>query len=224
MWLVGVFRRIAKLFAVIALVASIALNVSMLMVSGVYATASAVLSGVGVTTVAAREAGARLTAHNATRKIGRETASGVTRRMQRGAVRSISSVGGEAIPVIGVAVLAGALALEVKDACDTAADMAGLEAALAAEGDAEGARQEAIAGFDCKAMIRDSLPEFEAVPSGADIWASVLHAPGQVHDRARDAGIAVGEVDWSGKAGAAVDWAVSYLGDWFLIETEDSAQ
>ncbi len=224
MWLVRVFRRFARLFAVLVLVTSLALNLSMLMVSGVYATASAALSGIGVTTVAAREARARLAARQTTRKIGQQTARNVTRRVQRGAVRSISSVGAEAIPVVGVAVLAGALVLEVSDACETAADMAGLEAALAAEEDAESARKAAIEGFDCKAMIREALPGFEELPSKADIWTNVINAPGQAYDRARGAGIAVGEVDWSSKAGAAVRLAKDYFGAWFLIGPEDPEQ
>lgn len=224
MWLIGAFRRVGKLLVVIVVLASIALNVSMLMVSGVYATASAALSGIGVTTVAAREAAARVAGRKATQRIGRKTAQNVTRRVQRGAARSITSIGGEAIPVIGIAVLAGALALEVKDACDTAADMAGLEAALAAEEDAQSARQTAIDGFDCNAMIRDALPEFEDLPNKADIWARVVNAPGQAYDRARDAGIAVAEVDWSGKAGAVIGWVIGVLDAWRPIEPEEPVQ
>lgn len=177
MWLIRIARRSAMLLAVLALIASIALNLSMLMVSGVHAAASAALSGIGVTTVAAREAGARLARRNATQKIGQQTARRVATRAQRGAVRSISSVGAEAIPVFGVAVLAGALALEVKDACDTAKDMAGLEAALGSENDPERARQTAEDAFDCKEMIREELPGFTDLPSRAALWAAIRESP-----------------------------------------------
>ncbi|MET4102222.1 hypothetical protein ABIE58_001652 [Roseovarius sp. MBR-78] len=171
MWLIRIVRRSAMSLAVIALIASIALNLSMLMVSGVHAAASAALSGIGVTTVAAREAGARLARRNATQKIGQKTARRVATRAQRGAVRSISSVGAEAIPVLGVAVLAGALALEVQDACATAADMAGLEAALLSEDDPDTARQKAVDAFDCAEMIREELPD---LPDLSESYASGL--------------------------------------------------
>jgi hypothetical protein len=171
MWLIRIVRRSAMSLAVIVLIASIALNLSMLMVSGVHAAASAALSGIGVTTVAAREAGARLARRNATQKIGQKTARRVATRAQRGAVRSISSVGAEAIPVLGVAVLAGALALEVQDACATAADMAGLEAALLSEDDPDTARQKAVDAFDCREMIREEMPD---LPDLSESYASGL--------------------------------------------------
>lgn len=186
MWLIGAFRCVGKLLVVFVVLASIALNVSMLMVSGVYATASAVLSGIGVTTVAAREAGASLAARQTTQRIARRTAAGVTLRARRGAVRSITSVGAKAMPVIGVAVLAGALALEVRDACATAADMAGLEAALVAEGDAESARQAAIDGFDCNAMIREELPGYTDLPSRDAVWADIRESPAAAWTSAKE--------------------------------------
>ena len=181
MWFVRAFRRSARLLAVIALVASIALNLSMLTVSGVYATASAALSGVGVTTVAARE----LVARRATRKIGRNAARTVTRRMRRGAARSIGSAAGEAIPFIGLGVIIGGLALEVRDICKTARDMAGLEAALASEDDPELAQQEAKDAFDCKAMIREELPGYTDLPTREVLWAKIRESPAETWNGAK---------------------------------------
>lgn len=205
-------RRFATGLAILALLASLTFNVAVLTVTGVYTAASAALSAVGVTTVAAREAGEKLARRNATRKIGQETARKVTHRMQRGAARNIASVGGEAIPVLGVAVIAGALVLEINDACETAADMAGLEAALRTEGDPEIARLAAVESFDCRAMIREELPDYDALPTKQEIWDRVKSAPRDAYDRAIEAGIELREVDWSGRAGRAVEWVVAWAG------------
>jgi hypothetical protein len=192
--------RLTSFIAFLALIASLVFNVAMLTVSGVYVAASAALSGLGVTTVVAREAGEKLAQRKVALKIGQETAEKVTRRVQRGAARNITSVVGEAIPFVGIAILASALALEVQDACDTAADMAGLAAALAAEGDAETARQAAIDSFDCKAMIREQIPDYETLPTREEIWARVKASP----DAARD--ISVRYYDTL----RSVDWAAEY--------------
>ncbi|AVO38402.1 hypothetical protein [Pukyongiella litopenaei] len=220
-------RRFAAFFAVLALVASLAFNVATLTVTGVYTAASTALNAIGISTVAARESGEKLARRKAARKIGRETAEKVSRRVQRGAVRNIASVGGEAIPVVGIAVIAGALALEVQDACDTAADMAGLEAALAAETDPDAARAEAIADFDCSAMIRELIPDYEDLPGQSEIWASMSDAPRAAYEKAREAGVSVAEVDWSGKAGELGGWIMGwmgYVGDYVTGEEEDPAQ
>ena len=124
-----------------------------------------------------REAGALRKSRNATRKIARKTTRTVTRRMGRGAARSIGSAAGEAIPFIGIGVIVGGLALEVKDMCNTARDMAGLQAALAAEDDPELARQSAVDAFDCKAMIREELPGYTDLPSRETLWADIRERP-----------------------------------------------
>ncbi|MGR3760792.1 hypothetical protein ACUXV3_11775 [Roseobacteraceae bacterium NS-SX3] len=205
-------RRFWSLLAVTVLVASLAFNMALLTMTGVYTAASSALSALGVTTVAAREAAERAGRKKATRRIAREAAEKVTRRMQRGAARNIASAAGEAIPVAGVAVIAGALALEVKDACDTAADMAGLEAALAADGNADAARQAAIESFDCVAMIREELPGYEDLPAAADIWESVRTAPAAAFEAARNAGVQVAGVDWTGQLAGTLDYILGWAG------------
>ncbi|XDA98764.1 hypothetical protein AB1M95_02320 [Sulfitobacter sp. LCG007] len=206
--------RLPGLLLVLLLVASLLFNIATLTVSGVYVAASTALNAMGVTTVAAREAGAKLVQRRATTKIGRETTRRVTRRVQRGAARNIASVGGEAIPILGIAVIAGALALEVEDACTTAADMAGLEAALAADGseeELESVRQAAYDGFDCRTLI----PEYDDLPGKDAIWAAMKNAPSAAYEQARAAGIGLAEFDWAGTAGSVVEsllaWAASFF-------------
>ncbi|MDW4500514.1 hypothetical protein R5H30_21175 [Sulfitobacter sp. D35] len=208
-------RRFATFFAVLALVASLAFNVATLTVASVYAAVTTGLNAVGVTTVAAREAGAKLASQRkVTQSIVRKSSQKVTRRAQRGAARNIASVGGEAIPVIGIAVIAGALTLEVRDACDTAADMAGLEAALAAEGseeELEAVRAQAVASFDCASLI----PEYDDLPGTDDIWVSMKSAPSAAYDKAKAAGISVTEYDWTGAAGSVVTTVIDWVGSFF---------
>ncbi|MDZ7710353.1 MAG: hypothetical protein U5K36_10010 [Roseovarius sp.] len=117
-------------------------------------------------------------ARNAKRKIAQKTARTVTRRMGRGAARNIGSAAGEAIPFIGIGVIVGGLALEVSDMCNTARDMAGLQAALAADGDPELAQQKAKNAFDCKAMIREELPRLlRCSLTRADFVAAIRESP-----------------------------------------------
>ncbi len=219
-------RALPRTILALIIVASLALNVATLTISGLYAVASGALSAVGISTVAAREAGEKLATRTTTRKIGRETARNVTRRVQRGAARNISSVAGEAIPIAGIAVIAGALTLEVKDACDTAAEMAGLEAALETSGDPESARKEAIEAFNCSAMIREELPDYDDLPTRDEIWASVKSAPGAAYQKAEEAGISLAEFDWSGSAGRVFETPkdmIDDLVDW-MSGAEEPAQ
>lgn len=183
--LVRFLRFGLRLVVPLLLVASLAFNAALFTVQGFYTVAAGALNAIGVTTAATREAGEKLARRKATRSIGHKTAEKVTRRVQRGAVRNIASAAGEAIPLVGIAVIAGALAMEVHDACDTASDMAGLEAALAAETDPEAARKSAAEAFDCPAMIREQLPDFEDLPSKEVLWAMIEESPAAAWDAAR---------------------------------------
>jgi hypothetical protein len=174
--LLGLFNR--TVLAVL-LVLSLSLTLLSLTVSGVQLALSGALSAAGITTVAAREAAAATTRRTATRQITQQTTRRVTGRIARGAARSSASVVGEAIPVIGVAVIAGALAYEVRDACETARDMAGLEAAAMTDGDPEAAFAEASAAFVCT----DLIPDADALLNRAEIWARMTEAPGQAWER-----------------------------------------
>lgn len=179
-FLIRLIRRFSTLIAVLALVISIGLNFAVLTMSGVFAAASAVLSSAGVTTVAARQAGDKLAHRRATTEITRQTAAKVTARVQKGAARNMASVAGEAIPVVGIAVIAGALAYDVADACETARDIEGLEAALLADKDPELALVAARDAFDCRSII----PNYDDLPKSEEIYATMRVAPQQAWDMA----------------------------------------
>lgn len=205
------FRFSWRLIVLLVLVASLMFNIAIFTVQGLYAAATGMLSAAGITTSVVRETVATRSKQRVRRQIGRETSQRVTRRLKRGAARSIGSAAGEAIPFIGAGVIAGALALEVKDACDTARDMAGLEAALMTEGDPDQAHQAAEDAFDCKAMIRDELPSYDNLPTREGLWATVRASPRRAYEEARKAGVAVVDVDWAGWGSRIGSWAFGWL-------------
>lgn len=171
-------RRFATLFAVSALVLSIGFNIAVLTVSGVFSAASGVLSAAGLTTVAAGEAGEKRAHRKATGTIVRQTAAGVTARVRKGAARNVASVAGEAVPVVGIAIIAGALAYDVADACETPRDMAALEAALLAETEPEAASAAAREDFDCRSII----PNYNNLPTSNEIYAAMRAGTQRVWD------------------------------------------
>jgi hypothetical protein len=179
-------RLIGRIFTrgvlVVLVLVSMSLRVLSLTVSGVQVALSGALSAAGVSTVAAREAAAAQSRRAAARKLTRDTAQRVSNRVARGAARNSASVFGEAIPVVGVAVIAGALAYEVKDACDTARDMAGLEAMVANPQDPDLAFSNATEAFACS----DLIPEISALPDRDAIWDEMVSAPGSAWQSAEE--------------------------------------
>ncbi|WP_336098241.1 hypothetical protein [Roseovarius sp. CH_XMU1461] len=194
----ALMRLLMKPVLSLVLVASLALNILIFTVSGAFSTVTATLSSIGISTAAVRDTSNEMKRREARKKIGRETAKKVKRRVQKGAVRSVSSVAGEAIPVVGVAVIAGALSLEIKDACETAADMAGLEAAYTSETDPETARTTAVDAFDCRSMLREEMPDFQSLPSANEIWDMVKRSPGAAYETAMVSGTITGVAAWAG--------------------------
>lgn len=180
-----ILRSGLRLVVPLLLVASLMFNAALFTVQGLYAVAAGALSSVGVATSAVRAAVSTRSRQAARRQIGRKTSQRVRRRVQRGAARSIGSAAGEAIPFIGVGVIAGGLALEVNDMCNTARDMAGLQAALAADDDPELAQQKAKNAFDRQEMIREELPGYSDLPTREVLWAAILESPAAAWNKAK---------------------------------------
>ncbi len=175
-------RLTTKSFLSIIIVASVALNIATVTISGVYTAVSSVASAAGLSTVAAREASNKLAARKTSREVVRKTSKRVSQRMAKGAARTTATSVGEAIPFVGVAVIAGGIALEVQDACDTARDMAGLEGAMANPDDPEAGQKQAMEQFDCTELI----PNAEDLPDVEDIWVGMKSAPGRAWVAASD--------------------------------------
>lgn len=165
--LVAVLGGLRRAVVLLLLIASLALNVATVTSTAVFAAVSAVVSAAtGLTTVAAREAGLQATRRGAVR----QTAQQVTTRMQRSAARSSASVFAEAIPFVGIGVIAAALALEIRDACDTARDMHVLDGLMA-----DPLADPAILanGFSCSELI----PQAEDLPDGDAIMQRMRESP-----------------------------------------------
>ncbi len=84
--------------------------------------------------------------------------------------------------------------MEVSDACETAKDMKGLEAAIDADGDPVAAQKKAMAEFDCTELI----PNAEDLPSTQEIWAGMLAAPDNAWKKASTVVADLPELDLSG--------------------------
>ena len=228
-------RALPKTVLALLVIGALVLNFAMLTITGVYATASAGLSAIGLSTVAAREAGEAALARQAqteaaekaareaaerqlvVRRITAETKQTVRDRARVQAARNTASVFGEAIPFVGIGVIAAALAMEIKDSCDTARDLTALAAAVDADGDPEAARLAAAEAFDCT----DLIPNADDLPTQEEILASVRSAPGAAWEKAVVSYGSLSAIDWSeaaADAGVQASAASRWLQEWFGLE------
>jgi hypothetical protein len=92
------------------------------------------------------------------RRLVRETSQRISRRIYLDAIRNVGSSIAEAVPWIGISVIAGVTALELKDACDSMRDLYELEAAFDPD-----------AASDADATIVCGIE----VPTADELWAAV---------------------------------------------------
>jgi hypothetical protein len=92
-----------------------------------------------------------------------DTAKRISKRAVVTSSREVGSMAGEALPYVGVAVIVGATALELKDLCDTLKDMGELQKAVSPEAtDDEG---------DATTVCN------QQVPSKEDLWEMAKNSP-----------------------------------------------
>lgn len=139
--------------------------------------------------------GARRTAAEAVA----DTSDRLARRSAAAAARNIGSTFGEALPVIGIGVIAAATAWELHDACEMMKEMRALDVALNPD--------------------RAVPPEANAVcgmqaPTRAEIWAAIADSPGAAWERAQGFYAELPELSlgrfWQASMGmfrATYDWA-----------------
>ena len=108
------------------------------------------------------------------KQITNETKDRVFARIKRQAARNSDSVIGEAIPFLGVTVIAASIAYDIKDSCDTARELSGLFAAVETDGDQTRARKQAEDAFECTSLI----PNRDDLPTAKGIWEKVKASPG----------------------------------------------
>lgn len=127
----------------------------------------------------------------------------VRTRTQRTAIANIASAGGEALPFVGIGVIAGATVYEVKMSCDNMHDLYEMQVAI-------DPTQASIEGRDMVCGLQ--------VPTKNELWQSIKTAPGAAWDGAVDA--AEGTADWASSLerpdfGGTWESAINAIGRWF---------
>lgn len=139
----------------------------------------------------------------AARAAVKDTAARVSRRTAFAATRNVGSMAGEALPVIGIGVIAAATAWEMHDACQMMGEMRALDAA-----------------FNPENPISDDEVCGMKVPARAELWAMVKASPAIVWDRTRAMYAGLPELSLTG----AYDRALTWLGGtWDWVFGEDAA-
>ena len=163
--------KVRTVFLVLFLLGSLALNVATVTVQSVALGVSAVVSAVAgasavlpeFRTVKYRGQSKRLV------EAVEDTSKRIAKRTVAAASWNAGSVVAEAIPVAGVAVVLGVTAWDLKDSCDTMADLYVLEQATVNSSDLEeDARR--VCGLE--------------VPSKEEVWASIKASPGKAWNAA----------------------------------------
>ena len=128
------------------------------------------------------------------------TADGISNRAVRSSSRSISSMAGEAIPYVGVAVIAGVTALDLKDLCDTIKDMNELKRAFNPE----------LQPSEDETTVCSVI-----VPTKEELWETAKASPSKAWAAAREATPTLEDlreyefpdIDWTGAWSITVDGA-----------------
>lgn len=128
------------------------------------------------------------------------TAERVSKRAAATSAREVTSMAGEALPYVGIAVVVGATALELRDLCDTMKDMSELQRAL-----------------DPNTRVSDEEKTVcaQRVPTRDELWAAVKSSPGTAWAKARSVLPSLEEIkeyelpdiDWGGAWASAIDGA-----------------
>jgi hypothetical protein len=107
----------------------------------------------------------------AVRDVVNATASRISKRAMVTSSREVGSMAGEALPYIGVAVIVGVTALELKDLCDTLKDMSELQRAVSPE-TSPSEEEKTICAIK--------------VPTRQELWEKVKASPGKAWESAID--------------------------------------
>lgn len=188
------FSSVRTVILVVALIVSLGLNIAIVTVQSI---AMAVSSTVGaVAGVSAVLPQFRVVKANGERKFlteaVRSTSERIAKRTASGATRNLASVFGEAVPTIGIGVIAGATAWELKDACDTMRDLHDLDVAL------DPANANPVDATEVCGL---------KVPTKEEIWDMVKASPGAAWELAKDAMPELPEMpEWTLPEMPEVDW------------------
>lgn len=132
----------------------------------------------------------------AARDAVKDTAARVSRRTTLATSRNLASMGGEALPVIGVGVIVAATAWELSDACALMGEMRELDAAFNPE----------------NPLTDDEICGLK-VPTRAELWASIRSSPATAWDGARELYGGLPEVSVSATYAATIGYLAGLV-DW----------
>lgn len=164
--------KLRNIIVILALVISLCLNIAIVTVQSVATGVSAMVSAVAGASAVLPEL--RSVIYKGERKTVAEVVKSTTKRIARrtafDATRNVSSTFGEAVPAIGIGVIAGVSAWELKDSCDTMRDLHELDVALDPSMANDAAATE-VCGLK--------------VPTKEEIWAKVKASPGEAWEMAK---------------------------------------
>lgn len=129
-----------------------------------------------------------------------ETSERIAKRTARAAARNIAAMPGEAIPIYGIAVVVGATAWEVTDACQMMGDMYDLDVA-----------------FNPDHAISDREVCGMRVPTAGELWDKIKAAPGEVWRDMKQLLPDLPELRFGDRLAALLAWAGSFH-DWIGTE------
>lgn len=129
-----------------------------------------------------------------------ETSERIAKRTSRAAARNIATMPGESIPVYGIAVVVGATAWEVNDACQMMGDIYELDVA-----------------FNPDHAISDREVCGMRVPTAEELWDRIKAAPGEVWREMKQWLPDLPEMRFGDRIAELLAWAGG-LGDWIWTE------
>ena len=162
--MISAFRRTLSVLLIIGLLAS---NILSLTWEAFQVTASGLLAAASIPTVYSKRAAAAQQKRLVVKKAG----ANIRKRTLRSAAVNVGSMAGEAVPYVGIAVIAGATIYELKLACDNLLDLESLYVDFDIEADADRSAVEKICDPDIPtsaAEITDwgrELVEFDDKPA-----------------------------------------------------------
>lgn len=119
-------------------------------------------------------------------------------------------------PVSGLSPASSGVRAAAGDACSfthniTTEDVRKMQVGCTVSSRPELAQTVAEDAFDHTAMIREELPGFEDLPTREAFWSAVRASPRAARESARDAGVAVADVDWNGRGTGIVTRVIGLL-------------
>ncbi|MBC7153072.1 MAG: hypothetical protein H5U19_00315 [Rhodobacteraceae bacterium] len=170
-WLVGfpirLIMRLGKLTLALTIVGLLVLNMATLVSTTIFNALSGVVEAIGPRTVRMASSARQSVTYRGKKILVKEAVKDTSRRVEsrvtKSTARNLASMGGEALPYVGVGVIVAATAWEIKDACSLLREMNELSVA-----------------FDPDAAVDTTKVCGQRVPTKDEVIASIKASPGNV--------------------------------------------